>query len=527
MSPGWWSAYAAQAALVLLLGALVARALRWHTAALRHLAWASALALTLLLPLLAALPVSRLSVRLPIATVKPGAAGEARMPGRALAVPAVPIRRARTGPAGFLALLWLGGSLLFGARLVAGRLSLCRLRRSALAVEDPAALALLREATQEAGCRRPLELLASGRVAAPVAFGILSPVVLLPAGWRSWPASRLRIALLHEVWHIRRRDAATQLLAELVRAVHWFDPLAWLAARSLARERESACDDAVLRSGVKPGAYAEAILAVAREASCDPAPAGALAFARLGSTARDLERRLRAILDSRARRQPPSRTQAARLVAALTAGAVAIACLGFAPSLPAAGPAAEPAALDDPLSELLPDGPVPSLDLETARDREAILRLQAAARHGKTSEYDLVAERARWALGRVDHGEVVRPLLAALSDPDWRVQAYAAWSLAVAGDRRAVPALRPLLAHPVWRVRAQAVYSLLDLQAEETELPLSLLRQLSGDPAWQVRIGVVEHLERRGGAEARRLLAALAADPHGGVRQQAAAAISR
>ncbi|HVG09051.1 MAG TPA: M56 family metallopeptidase [Thermoanaerobaculia bacterium] len=524
------STYAAQAALVLLLGAIVVRALRGCSAALRHLAWTSALGLTLLLPLLAALPVSQLNVRWPAAwsaaAVQPGAAGEVRAPGSAatrllaLAAPAIATREARTGAAGFLAMLWLGGSLLLGARLVAGHLSLDRLRRSALAVEDSAALALLREAAQEAGCRRPLRLLESERVGAPVACGILSPVVVLPARWRSWPESRLRTVLLHEVWHIRRRDAATQLLAELVRALHWFDPLAWLAARSLARERESACDDAVLRSGVKPGEYAEAILAVAREASCDPVPAGAQAFAR------DLERRLRAILDSRTRRQPPSRAQAGRLVAALTAGAVVVACLGFAPDLPAT----EAAALDDPLSELLPDGPVPTLsdsDLEASRDFEAILRLQAAARHEKTSEFDLVGERARWALGRVDRGEVVRPLLAALSDPDWRVQAYAAWSLAVAGDHRAVPALRPLLAHPVWRVRAQAIYSLLDLQAEEAELPLPLLAQLSGDSAWQVRIGVVEHLERRDGAEARRLLAALAADPHGAVRQTALHSVSQ
>src|SRR5262249_32165274 len=49
-------------------------------------------------------------------------------------------------------------------------------------------------------------------------------------------------------------------------ALHWFNPLAWLAARRLRLERELAADEAVLRSGIRASTYAADLLAIAGEA---------------------------------------------------------------------------------------------------------------------------------------------------------------------------------------------------------------------------------------------------------------------
>ncbi|HVF60115.1 MAG TPA: M56 family metallopeptidase [Thermoanaerobaculia bacterium] len=531
MALGFLAGFAVKGALVLAGGALGARLLARRSAALRHLHWSLVLAAALLVgPLSYLLP--RLEVSPPLARelfqAEAGGRGElpqgwpdvATLP--AASTPAARDRALRL--AGRLVIgLWAAGTFLLLARTAAGRWRLCRLRAGA----RPAPAWIAAEAAElarAAGCRRPVALLVDPRIATPAAFGVLRPALALPPACAAWPAATRRLVLLHELAHLARRDPATQLLAELACAVHWFDPLAWHAARRLAEERERACDDRVLAAGAAPAAYAGAIVELARELGRGPAAAGAL-----GMGFDQLATRLRALLDPGVARALPSRRERLRVGAVLALLAGVVAALGAAPPTVSALPFET--AIDHPLSELVPAGNLRALwpsaaEVRSAPDRAAIERLQAAAAHVKTWEGDLVRERAEWALAQVRGGEVVRPLVAALGDPDWRVQAYAAWGLAVAGDARGVEPVRDLLDHPVWRVRAQAVQTLRHLGAE---VPVEALERLAADPAWQVRIGVVELLERDGGSgEARRLavLRKLAADPHGGTRTTAQAALA-
>jgi hypothetical protein len=69
--------------------------------------------------------------------------------------------------------------------------------------------------------------LTSEALSTPVTTGFVSPRVILPAGWPTWPSERLRAILVHESEHVRRRDTLVQWLALLNRSVFWFHPLAW------------------------------------------------------------------------------------------------------------------------------------------------------------------------------------------------------------------------------------------------------------------------------------------------------------
>jgi len=511
-----------QGALVLGFATVVALALRRAAAALRHLVRTLAVILLLAMPLpFVTRPLLEpLAPRTSLAESK-AASGPAAVPAKepaqlwALRVPLPPV----TSPASRLLLLvWGAGATLLLLRLAAARLALRRLRGMASPILDPAATALLSEAIAALGWRRRVRLFAAD-VAAPAACGVLAPAVLLPRHWARWQRPRLRMALLHEVAHLRRHDPATQLAAELLRALHWIDPLAWLTARALAHERELACDDAVLRAGVRRDLYAATIVEAARDLRGRPAPL------LPALTSQDLEARLRAVVDPRRRREAVSRRQATTLLLLLVAAALPASALVLAmpdttlPELPASL-----AGVDDPLSELLPDAPLASAgDFAGARDAAAIRRLQEGARHVKTWEGDLIGERSRWALRQVERGDVVTPLLRHLGSSDWRVQSYAAWGLAVAGDARAVPALLKLVEHPVWRVRMQAIASLGDLRGE---IAPPVLEKLARDPAWQVRVLVVAHLARRADAPARGELRRLAGDRHIAVRDAARAALA-
>ena len=144
----------------------------------------------------------------------------------------------------------------------------------------------------------------------PMAWGILRPAVLMPAEADEWPIERLRIVLLHELAHVRRRDCLTHLLAQVACAVYWFHPLAWMAARRARAERERACDDLVLAAGTRGSDYAEELLQIARVMRSGRFPA-VLAGATLAMAHRSqLEGRLLAILDPRIPRRGLTRLRA-------------------------------------------------------------------------------------------------------------------------------------------------------------------------------------------------------------------------
>jgi HEAT repeat protein len=162
--------------------------------------------------------------------------------------------------------------------------------------------------------------------------------------------------------------------------------------------------------------------------------------------------------------------------------------------------------------------------IASAPDRAAIVRLRdAAATHRKQHEADLVKERLQWALSQVSDGRLIEPLVAALSNGDWRVRAYAAWALAATGERSAVSALSTAMKDPHFRVRMHAVNGL--ERGGPSVLP-TLIRALH-DSHWQVRIGAVDALTSLDDERAVEPLRAIRNDQHPLVREQVAQALGK
>jgi len=92
-----------------------------------------------------------------------------------------------------------------------------------------------------------VEVLVSPGVAGPVAIGILRRRILLPADFlaRYTPEER-HLALLHEAAHHDRLDILANLAALAVRALHWWNPLAYRAYSAFRADQELACDATVL-----------------------------------------------------------------------------------------------------------------------------------------------------------------------------------------------------------------------------------------------------------------------------------------
>src|SRR5262249_20171415 len=146
--------------------------------------------------------------------------------------------------------------------------------------------------------------------------GIVRPLIVLPASAATWPAERLRSVLLHEAQHHRRLDLLTQAMAQAACCLYWFHPLVWLALARQRRERERACDDAVLCLGVPAHDFATHLMEVVRAvASSRQSRSDAPAMAE----ASGLEIRVRALLDRPCDRRPVTGLAGLALAAAALA----------------------------------------------------------------------------------------------------------------------------------------------------------------------------------------------------------------
>lgn len=95
--------------------------------------------------------------------------------------------------------------------------------------------------------KRRVRILQSDRIQAPLTYGILRPIILLPSNIDPKNTMMLRYILEHEYIHIRRFDALMKLLLIAVLCVHWFNPLVWVLYILANRDLELSCDEAVLR----------------------------------------------------------------------------------------------------------------------------------------------------------------------------------------------------------------------------------------------------------------------------------------
>jgi beta-lactamase regulating signal transducer with metallopeptidase domain len=223
--------------------------------------------------------------------------------------------------------VWITGAIASISWLLVGLARLAWLAGHARPVLVESWMGPVREISYVFGLRRPVNLLQSDHPTVLVTWGLLQPKVLLPNSALHWPDDRVRVVLSHELAHILRRDWLTQMAAELVKAVYWFNPIVWLACCRLRQESEYACDDAVLSRGVDGAEYARHLLDLVRAARAGrglwfPAPAVARPS--------NLERRIAAMLSTRVNRSPITRT--ARIVTLLAVVNLTIALAGFAAS---------------------------------------------------------------------------------------------------------------------------------------------------------------------------------------------------
>ncbi|HYR88726.1 MAG TPA: M56 family metallopeptidase [Terriglobia bacterium] len=287
-----------KASVILAVAFCAAGLFRRRSAAERHIFWTAAIGSAALLPLLAPfLPpwqpelVGRVASVLP--AISQTAAPQVSAYGTEVVVHAEGIEPARS-LANLLLGTWFAGAVIAILILIAAVFRLRSVAAGARCVTDARWTTMAVDLSRSLGLKRTVRILESDQASMPVTWGFFRPQVLLPASAADWSDERLRVVLAHELAHVYRFDWLVQFLAEIVRAVYWFNPLFWIASSRLHRESEQACDDAVVTLGVDGRDYATHLLELARSLRVsDRRWVPALAMARRP----DLERRVVAIVD--------------------------------------------------------------------------------------------------------------------------------------------------------------------------------------------------------------------------------------
>ncbi len=118
----------------------------------------------------------------------------------------------------------------------------------------------------------------SDRIRSPFILGVFRPRIYIPFGM---DGVRMDYVLAHERYHITHLDHLVKPFAFALLAVHWFNPLVWLAFVLMGRDMEMRCDEAVLsQMGGGRKAYSMTLLTFAAP-KCFPAPSP-LAFGESG-----------------------------------------------------------------------------------------------------------------------------------------------------------------------------------------------------------------------------------------------------
>ena len=112
--------------------------------------------------------------------------------------------------------------------------------------------------------RRRISIRQSGRFSAPLTYGVLYPVILMPTSTKWENTDSLEYVLAHEYVHIRRFDSIRKLVLIVVLCVHWFNPLVWVMYVLANRDIELSCDEAVVRlfGENAKAAYARALISM-------------------------------------------------------------------------------------------------------------------------------------------------------------------------------------------------------------------------------------------------------------------------
>lgn len=121
-----------------------------------------------------------------------------------------------------------------------------RLRKCKL-VEDQRVVDLILRTCDQLGLGKRPKIKVVPGLNIPAIFGFFRPTICLPESALALADKELQLVFAHEVAHAKRRDPLVLILADIVRALQWVNPISWFTYTRLQASIEQAADSAVIR----------------------------------------------------------------------------------------------------------------------------------------------------------------------------------------------------------------------------------------------------------------------------------------
>jgi len=145
--------------------------------------------------------------------------------------------------------LWIAGAIIWLSLRIIGLIKFRKnlaLSKSKISAKEIASL----------GINNKVDLFFTDNPAAPFLTGLFQPQIYLPKNYfEELNHIQQQCIIKHELMHLQRKDIWTQLLAELVRTVFWFNPIVHIAWKAFRQDQELACDYNVLADSSKQERY--------------------------------------------------------------------------------------------------------------------------------------------------------------------------------------------------------------------------------------------------------------------------------
>ena len=123
---------------------------------------------------------------------------------------------------------------------------------------------VLQLAKQQLHITEPTRIVISRELKIPFVFGWKKAIIVMPEAAYAWKENKIKTVLLHEVGHIRQNDFIFNFFVQIIKALYWWHPLVWIAAKETRLACEHSCDELVMQTGVSHLDYAKHLVEIAR-----------------------------------------------------------------------------------------------------------------------------------------------------------------------------------------------------------------------------------------------------------------------